>query len=363
MTCSVSADFGTSKARKIGGVLAATIAVSVLAAQAGFASATTAPEHREAMQVIGADTAPPVGPGPGKMLVWKPGSSMARAVQFGKADSASGNSFYVAFDQAAQRVFIPTGAGMTYVLNAEDMQPEGAFSSPLHSRVARVSPDGKYLMVMSAKKTVVYTLPEQRQIFSLPQGGNAGVFSQNGKRAFIGGNMRKDIVAIDLKTGKVVKTYKVGHSGDLALADGKVFSADMQNGVMSAIDPVTGDVTQMKTPEVDPEFSYKNIMSAKAGFMQMATDPARHRLYVAGFSGHILRFSTDVPKYLGQVAVTAQPKMANKLSGLTLVDHGKEALTSVENQRLSVLVDLEDGHIVERLPKTSANRWIAIPNG
>ena len=54
----------------------------------------------------------------------------------------------------------------------------------------------------------------------------------------------------------------------------------------------------------------------------MRRSSAGRTVYVAGFSGHILKFSAAPAKYLGEIAV--QPaKGANKLSALAIVDGGK----------------------------------------
>ncbi len=341
-----------------------TIAAGVL----GFGALSAVPVPAAAQSagvnpawVVGAYPAPPKGKGTGRLEAWQVGTSLTRTASFAKPHTVAGNSFYVAFDPATSTLYVPTVAGRVYLLNAKTLKVTGQFRTVKDARVARVSPDGKTLLVVSGKRTAAYALPGHKHAFTVRQGGNAIAFNNDATRAFVGGNMRPDIIEIDLANGHVMNHIAIGHSGDLAWADGKLFSANMKSGVMSVLDPATGTVRQIKTDEVDPGFSYKHIPTAAAGFMQIAVDPAAHRLYVAGFSGHILKFATDAPRYLGEVAVNANPKgNINHLSGLTLVDGGHKALTTVENLKSAVVVRLSDGTITRHLTSFASNRWVAL---
>lgn len=352
-----------------------TLGISVLASLLGQAQASTnLPKVRCQHHVgasagawvfgrweIGAYSSPPKGPGPGELVAWKMDTRQTCMIAFGVPHTLSGNSFYIAYDKATQRVYVPTLKGDTQVLNARTFASLGHFSSPSDARVARVSPHHKMLIVMSARKTVAYALPRHTELYKLDHDGNAVVFSPNGRHAYIGGNMNKNLIEISTRTGKVERTFPISNTGDLAYADGKVFSVDMKSGVMSVLYPRTGKILHIQTPEIDPNFSYRHIPQATAGFMQISVDPARHRLYVAGFSGHILKFSTANPAYLGEVRVSAAPKgEPNKLSGLAILKGGREALTTVENLKTAVVVQLSDGKIIQRMPGIASNRWISI---
>ena len=309
---------------------------------------------------LGAHSSPPKGPGPGKLVAWQVGSGNTRTITFGTPQSTSGNSFYVGYDAERHTLYVPTVAGHTDVINARSFAPQGDFSSPAGSRVARVSPNHGVLLVLSSKRTVAYSLPAHKRLFSLSHGGNAVAFSANGNAAYIGGNMNKSLTEVAIPSGKVMHRYPIGHTGDLVRVDGKLFCADMKSGVMSVLNLRSGRIQRIHTPEVDPHFSYHHIPAATAGFMQLAADPQRHRLYAAGFSGHILEFDTQKPAYLGEIAVKASADKPSKLSGLALVDHGREALTTVENLKTAVLVRLSNGKILRRLPGTISNRWVVV---
>ncbi len=309
--------------------------------------------------VVGAHPAPPTGPGAGTLAAWEIGARTARTVHFGKAGSLSGNSFLVAFDPSQRAIFVPTEAGRTYVLDAATMKPRGSFDTLKGGRVAGISPDGKTLVVLSGKAIAGYALPSHKTLFQAAAGGNALAFAPDGKAVFVGGNMDRAITEIALADGKTLRSFPVARSGDLAYADGRLFSADMKTGRMMVIDPASGKVWQIQTPEHDPAFKYSAIPAARAGFMQIAADPQHHRLYAAGFSGHILEFRTDTPSLIREFAVPVA-KGANKLSGLTLIDHGRRALVTAENHRESAVVDLASTRIVERLPGVASNRWVTI---
>ncbi len=333
---------------------AAVIAIGAGLAPGGVQAATQSGPAR----VVGAMPAPPNKPGPGVVFAWdKKTGKMARA-DFGKAASLSGNSFRVALSPDDNRIYVPTPVGMTYILNTQTMQQTGAFKSLPGGRVAALAPGEKLLIVLSGKGLAGYRTTTNQQVYSLDVGGNAIAFTPDGTRAFVGGNMSNKVTEVDLATGVALRSFDIARSGDLAFVDGRLFSADMKTGVLSVLDPELGKITRIKTPEVDPGVSYKAIAKAKAGFMEMAADPAAHRLYVAGFSGNILRFDTQKPAYLGQIAVNAVKGKPNKLSGIALVDQGKQALVTVENQDMTVLVRLSDGKIVKQMPGIASNRWI-----
>jgi hypothetical protein len=114
----------------------------------------------------------------------------------------------------------------------------------------------------------------------------------------------------------------------------------------------------MATPEVDPAFRYDRIPAATAGFMQLAVSPGGRTVYAAGFSGHVLRFSAHEPAYLGEVKL-AVPSPA-KLSGLTLIDGGHQAVVTVENRKEAVRFDLSSGKVLQRFADISSNRWVAM---
>jgi len=127
---------------------------------------------------------------------------------------------------------------------------------------------------------------------------------------------------------------------------------------MTAFNPATNVIFSMPTTEVDPHFAYAKIPAATAGFMQLAVSPDQNSVYAAGFSGHILRFSTSDPHYLGEVKVAGGKTGFDKLSGLTVLPHGAEAITTIENRHESVVVDLRNGRVLQRLPGIASNRWV-----
>lgn len=328
-------------------ILAGIIAASLPA----IANATSLPT------AIGAFPAPPMGVGPGKLTVLplrhghKP-----YIVSFGRSGTLSGNSFYIA--ESNGLAYVPSMAGYTDVINIHTRKQVQKFKTLKDGRVAAISGNNNLLFVLSGKRLAAYTATDGAKRYVLDFGGNAMVFNNDQSRLFVGGNMDKSITEINTKTGLVVRKIAIGHSGDLAWANGKVFSANMKTGVMSAYDPMTNQIYTMNTPETDPNFSYHDIPMAKAGFMQLSVSPNQKYVYAAGFSGHILRFSTSTPAYLGEIKVNADKTGANNLSGLALLDHGKQAITTVENRHESVVLNLHNGHIIERLPDIASNRWV-----
>jgi len=329
----------------------AILAGVMIASLPGIAAARTMPI------AVGASPAPPVGAGPGKLMVLplRHGDN-PYVVKFGRAGTASGNSFYIA--ERKDIAYVPSVAGYTDVINIHTRKKVQRFRTIAGGRVAALSKGGDELFVLSGKKLAAYTAKDGAQRYQLDFGGNAMVFNNDGSRLFVGGNMDKTIAMINTDTGLVLRRIPIGHSGDLAWANGKLFSADMKSGVMSVYNPATDKTYNIKTPETDPNFSYHRIPMARAGFMQLAVSPDQKYVYAAGFSGHILRFSTRSPAYLGEVAVAAGKSSANKLSGLALLDNGKRAISTIENRHESVIVNLKNGHVIKRLPHIVSNRWV-----
>jgi len=313
--------------------------------------------------LVGAFPSHPKGAGPGKInMLNLPGDSV-HVANFGKAGTPAGNSFYVAVDFRKHRVYVPSVAGQTYVLDLATGKPLSHFKSIKGGRVARLSPDHSTVFVLSGKALAAYSTSDSTLRYQIPVGGNAMAFSENGKQLYVGGNMDNTITDIDATSGDIKRHINIGHSGDIVWANGKLFSADMRNGVMSVYNSQTGDIHRLKTDEADPHFSYKKIPAAKAGFMQLAVSADQMTVYAAGFSGHILRFSTDKPAYLGEINVSIGKKGPDKLSGLAVLlnsDESAKAITTIENRHESVIVDLDNGHVLKRLPKVASNRWVQV---
>ena len=307
--------------------------------------------------VIGAAAGPPMGPGPGRLFAIAPRAGRVRAVGFARPGTPAGNSFYVGYDPATQRIYVPSVAGRMTVLAAPGLRPVAHFPVIRGARLARVVPPAQLVLVLSGQDLAAYSLKTHRALFTLPVGGNAIAVDAAHDRAFIGGNMDPVVTEVALPSGRVLARYGVAGSGDLAFAHGLVFSADIKTGVLSVLDLRSGAIVPIKTAEVDPRFSYRRIAAATAGFMQMAVGPSGKTLYVAGFSGHILRFSTVNGAYLGETTI-ATGTGANKLSGLAIVDHGKDALVTVESHNETVLAALATGAVLHRFPGVSSNRWV-----
>lgn len=312
--------------------------------------------------VIGAAASPPAGPGPGKLFAVTPRPARVRAVRFAKPGTAAGNSFYVGYDPAARQIYVPSVAGRMTILARHGLRAVAHFPVIRGARVARVVPGAHVVLVLSGQDLAGYSLKTHRPLFVVPAGGNAIAVDAVHERAFVGGNMGRAITEVALPSGRVLARYGVAGSGDLAFAHGHVFSTDIRTGVLSVLDPHSGVIVPIKTAEVDPHFSYRHIGAATAGFMQMALGPSGNTLYVAGFSGHILRFSTRSDTYLGATPIDAG-NGANKLSGLAIVDHGKDALVTVENRDETVLAALATGKILHRFPGVGSNRWLVAVGG
>jgi outer membrane protein assembly factor BamB len=312
--------------------------------------------------LVGAFPSHPKGAGPGKLNMLHLPDDSVHVANFGQAGTPSGNSFYVAVDFRNRRVYVPSVAGTTYVTDLATGKPLSHFKSIAGGRVARLSPDNSTVFILSSKALAAYSTSDSALRYQIPVGGNAMAFSENGRQLYVGGNMDKTITDIDASSGHIKRHISIGHSGDIAWANGKLFSADMRNGVMSVYNPQTGHIDRLKTNEVDRHFSYKKIPAAKAGFMQLAVSADQMTVYAAGFSGHILRFSTAKPAYLGEIKVSTGKAVPEKLSGLAMLLNadGDKAITTIENRHESVIVDLRNGHVLKRLPKIASNRWVQV---
>lgn len=313
-------------------------------------------------QVVGAFPAPVMGAGPGTLASWSLHPSSTRVGHYGQPDTLTGNSFYFGYSAANHSIFAPTYGGTTYIINSATLQTTGKFTSIPGGRIAHVVPNRHLLLVLAGNSLAAYGLNTHQQLFQDSIGGNALITSPNGKIAYVGGNMDSVITAVNARTGAVLHTYPVPQIGDMVWAHGQIFAADIQTGVMTALNPRTDAVVTIPTSEFDPNFSYSDIPAATAGFMQLAVGPHHRTVYAAGFSGHILKFSAVQDKYLGEVAVNANPgTTGNKLSGLAVLPGGNEALVTVENLGESVVVNLSNGSIVKTFPNFASNRWVVTP--
>jgi DNA-binding beta-propeller fold protein YncE len=332
---------------------------------AGLIAAVTFPVYAQndmntasSQILVGTFPAPPKGAGPGKLTMMSLPDGAVRVVDFGKAGTPDGNSFYVAADTHNHQLFVPTVAGTTQVIDLRSGKPLRHFRSISGGRVAIVSPDHALVFVLSGKALAAYSTVDGTQRYQVPVGGNAMAFNTDGSHLYVGGNMNESIADIDPTTGHVIDTIPIGHSGDLAWAHGVLFSANIKSGVMSAYKPETHHIYRIATNEVDPNFAYSKIPAATAGFMQLAVSPDQNTVYAAGFSGHILRFSSADPTYLGQVKVSVGKAGPNRLSGLAMMPKTDQAITTIENRRESVVVDLHNGKVLKHLPNVASNRWI-----
>jgi len=326
----------------------------------GIAPLTPVNAAEATPSVIGAFPAPPRGAGSGSLVKWDLGNSAPVVGHYGTPKTPSGNSFYVAYDTQNHRIYVPTVAGTTYVMNAKTLAPVSRFKTLPGGRVARIGIDHETLLVLSGKAFAVYALADHKQLFTVPVGGNALAIDKENRTVYIGGNMRKSVTKVSLTSGKIIASIPISGSGDLAMAAGKLFSANMKTGVMSVLDTTTGKIVRIKTDETDPAFSYRKIRAAKAGFMQLAVSPDQGFVYGVGFSGNILKFSSATSRYVGKIAIKVAPTGPNKLSGFTLVDLGTEAVVTIENLKTTALVRMSDGKILKTLPGTASNRWVAL---
>lgn len=314
----------------------------------------------ESPAVVGAFPAPPRGNGPGQLVKWSVGNDKPALGRFGVAKTPSGNSFYVAYDAGKDRLYVPTVAGITYILDAKTLASVGKFTSLPGGRVARIGPENETLLVLSGKALALYTIDDHKELFTVPVGGNALAISKDGRFVYVGGNMSKAVTEISLKSGKITRSFPIMGSGDLVMANGKLFSANIKTGVMSVLDPASAKIVRIKTDETDPAFSYRKIGAASAGFMQMAVSPDQRYVYVVGFSGNILKFSSLNESYVGKISIKAAPSGANKLSGFALLDNGQEAVVTIENRKETALIRMSDGKILKTLAGTASNRWVSL---
>lgn len=308
--------------------------------------------------ILGAAANPPKGPGPGRLFVVNPAAGTTRSIAFAKPNTLAGNSFFVGYDPATETVFVPSPVGR---ITAIETQTHYMASFPVirGARVARAVPQQHLLLVLSAKNLAAYALSTHKPIFTLAVGGNAIAVNATGTKAYIGGNMDQTISEVDLPSGKINRSYPIVRSGDLQFANGMLFSADIKSGVMTVLDTHTGKIVRIATKEVDSHFSYARIEKATAGFMQLARSPDGQIMYAAGFSGHILKFSTTHPRYLGEVRVNAFSG-PEKLSGLAIVDHGREALVTIENHHAAAVVSTQDGKPLHLIKDVASNRWVVV---
>ncbi|MDA8049105.1 MAG: PQQ-binding-like beta-propeller repeat protein [Rhodospirillales bacterium] len=312
-------------------------------------------------RVVGAEEAPPVGPGPGRVFIVDPATGAVQVARFGKPGTLSGNSFRIGYDRARDALYVPSEAGRMTVLNGATLKPEAVFPIIGGARLALVVARRHLVLVLSGQDLAAYDLATHRPLFTLPVGGNAIAVSARGSRVFVGGNMDRSVTEVSLPGGRRVASYPIARSGDLLMADGHLFSADIKSGVLSMLEPRTGKIVTVRTNEVDPHFSYKRIGAAVAGFMQLAAARSGGIVYVAGFSGHILKFSAATGHSLGEVAVDAGPG-ANKLSGLAVLAGGREGVVTIESRGEAAVVDLRNGKILRLLKDVTSNRWVvALP--
>lgn len=306
--------------------------------------------------VLGTAANPPKGPGPGKVFVVDPTTYAVRTLSFAKPDTLAGNSFYAGYDPATKTAFIPSPIGRITMIDSRTGRVT-SFPAIRGVRVARVVPKQHLLLALSAKYFTAYALSTHAPSFTLAVGGNAIAVNPAGTMAYVGGNMDRTVSEISLPAGQVLHTYPIARSGDLLFADGRLFSADIKTGVMSVLDVQTGKIVKLATKEVDPHFSYRKLGQATAGFMQLARSPNGGLVYAAGFSGHVLKFSTAHPRYLGQLKIHAF-NGPEKLSGLAVLAHGNEALVTIENRHAAALVDMKNGQVVHLFKHIASNRWV-----
>ncbi|VAW20938.1 hypothetical protein MNBD_ALPHA12-1638 [hydrothermal vent metagenome] len=334
-------------------VLAATLSLGMAPAALVYAAENTP-------AVVGAFPAPPRGNGAGKLVKWSLDSNKPLIGQFGAPKTPSGNSFYIAYDNSTNRLYVPTVAGITYILDAKTLAPLSSFATIAGGRVARVSPDGKSLLVLSGMELAIYSLANNKQLFTAPVGGNALAISNDARFVYVGGNMSKNVTEVSLESAKITRTFPIFGSGDLVMANSKLFSANIKTGVMSVLDPATSKIVNITTDEVDPAFSYRKIGAASAGFMQIDASPDQKYVYAVGFSGNILKFATSDASYVGKISIKAAPTGPNKLSGFTLVNNGTQAVVTIENRKETALVRMSDGKILKFLAGTASNRWVSL---
>ncbi|MEJ2677605.1 MAG: hypothetical protein P8174_00860 [Gemmatimonadota bacterium] len=296
----------------------------------------------------------------GRIDYWVVGKDLAVHIPYGDS-AAQGASFKVAWDPGRAVLYAPTPAGSTYVVDPVAGNATGAFPTIAGGRVAAFDLDNDLILVLSSDSLAAYRAANHERLFADAVGGNALALDHGHDRVFVGGNADSVITQVDLSAGEVARTFPVAHSGDLVLASGRVFSADMKTGVVSSFNPDSGQITRTATDEVDPDFSYDAIAKAKAGFMQMAAGPAGDTVYAAGFSGRIMAFDAATGARTRTIKVTGADQGTGpfKLSGLVILPGG-QALTTAENRQTTFVVNLASGDIVRSLDSTHSNRWVLI---
>ncbi|HKJ92967.1 MAG TPA: hypothetical protein VJ957_07355 [Longimicrobiales bacterium] len=298
--------------------------------------------------------------GIGRVDYWLEGADSAAAIGFGTRDSLSAVSFRVAWDPGRAVIYVPTPAGRTYVVDPVARRAT-SFSTIAGGRVAAFALDNDLVLVLSGDSLAGYHAADHRRLFAVGVGGNALVVDRGNDRVFVGGNADSVITQVDLSAGVVARTFPVPRSGDLVLARGRLFSADMKTGVMTSFDPDSGGITHTPTDEVDAAFEYDAIARAKAGFMQLAVSPGGDTVYAAGFSGRILAFDAATGDRAGTIELKgAGPgERPLKLSGLAVLPDG-HAFTTAENHDVSFLVDLSSGGITRRFDHVASARWVVL---
>lgn len=296
----------------------------------------------------------------GRIDYWVVGKDLAVHVPYGDS-AAAGASFHVAWDPGRAVIYAPTPAGTTYVVDPVAGNATGSFPSIQGGRLAAFDLDNDLVLVLSGDSLAAYHAANHQLLFVDAVGGNALVVDRGNDRVFVGGNADSAITQVDLSAGAVGRTFPVARSGDLVLANGRLFSADMKTGVVSSFDPDSGQITRTATDEVDPDFRYDAIPRARAGFMQLATGPAGDTVYAAGFSGRITAFDAATGAQTRTIALNGrgQDEGPLKLSGLVILPDGR-AFTTAENRQASFLVDLASGDIIRSMDSVHSNRWVLL---
>jgi len=296
----------------------------------------------------------------GRVDYWVMGKDLAVHIPYGDS-AAAGAAFRVAWDPGRSVFYAPTPAGSTYVVDPVAGNATGSFATIPGGRVAAFDLDNDLILVLSADSLAAYHAASHERLFTDAVGGNALAIDRGNDRVFVGGNMDSVVTQVDLSAGNVARTFAVARSGDLVLANGRLFSADMKTGVVSSFDPDSGQITRTTTDEVDPNFRYDAIAQATAGFMQLAAGPAGDTVYAAGFSGRIMAFdaATGARTRTIELKGADQGERPLKLSGLVILPNG-QAFTTVENRQVSYVVDLVSGSIVRGLDSVYSNRWVLV---
>lgn len=296
----------------------------------------------------------------GSVAYWVVGRGLAVHIPYGSS-AGSGASFRVAWDPGRALLYAPTPAGSTYVVDPAARNATGAFPTIHGGRVAAFDLDNDLVLVLSNDSVAGYHAANHQRLFADAVGGNALVVDRGNDRAFVGGNADSVVTQVELSAGDVARTFPVARSGDLVMADGRLFSADMETGVVSSFDPDSGSITRTSTDEVDPNFKYDAIKQANAGFMQLAVSADGDTVYAAGFSGRILAFdaATGARTRTIRLEGAAQGDPRPKLSGLVILPDGR-AFTTAEDRGATFLVDLSSGDIVRRMDSVASNRWVLV---